>query len=159
MVATHIVLALQTIASRNADPLQSVVVSVTSFRTGPEAFNVIPETAEERLHAICTGIAATFGANVTIDRHRGNPAMVNAATASDYAAEVAARVSGHVDTHAPAIRGGEDFACMLEACPGADIQIGYGDSADVHHPEYDFNDSIIPTGVGDWVRLAQAATV
>ena len=68
------------------------------------------------------------------------------------AAEVARRVSGSVDVNAPAIMGGEDFAYMLEACPGAYIQIGNGDTPDVHHPKYDFNDEAISAGASYWAE-------
>ena len=172
VVGSHVVLALQTIASLVADPLQSVVVSVTSFRTESDAFNVIPERvelrgtvrtfdaglralAEERLKAIATGTARTFGATAEVDWRAGYPAMVNAETETAYAVEVAQEVSGQVDASTSAIMGGEDFAYMLEACPGAYIQIGNGDTADVHHPLYDFNDEVIPVGSSYWVEMVE----
>ncbi|MDB5541772.1 MAG: Hippurate hydrolase [Devosia sp.] len=172
VVASHIVLALQTIASRNADPLQSLVVSVTSFRTSSDAYNVIPEhvelrgtvrtfdkairaLAEERFKAIVTATATAFGATANIDYQRGYPSMVNAETETGFAAEVAQRISGKPVVNAPAIMGGEDFAYMLEACPGAYIQIGNGDTADVHHPLYNFNDEAIPHGTSYWAELVE----
>ena len=81
--------------------------------------------------------------------------MVNSETHTAFAAEAARRVSGNVDVNAPAIMGGEDFAYMLEACPGAYIQIGNGDTPDVHHPKYDFNDEAIPAGASYWAELAE----
>lgn len=173
VVGSHVVLALQTIASRAADPLQSVVVSVTSFRTESDAFNVIPERvelrgtvrtfdaglralAEERLKAIAVGTAQTFGATAEVDWRPGYPAMVNAEAETAYAVEVARRVSGQVDASTSAIMGGEDFAYMLEACPGAYIQIGNGDTADVHHPLYAFNDEVIPVGASYWVEMVES---
>ena len=172
VMACQIVMTLQTIASRNADPLASVVVSVTSFRTESEAWNVIPERvelrgtvrtfdpalrklAEERLKSIATNTAAAFGGQADVVWNRGYPAMINAATETDYAAAVARKVSGVVDTNAPALMGGEDFAYMLQVCPGAYIQIGNGDSADVHHPEYNFNDEVIPVGASYWAELVE----
>ena len=172
VVASHIVLALQTIASRNADPLKSIVVSVTSFRTESDAFNVIPEhvelrgtvrtfdadlraLAEDRLKALATHTAAAYGGSAEVTWMKGYPAMVNAEAETDFAAEVAAKVAGAVDTEAPAIMGGEDFAYMLEACPGAYIQIGNGDTAEVHHPEYNFNDEAIPAGASYWAELVE----
>jgi amidohydrolase len=172
IVACHIVLALQTIASRNADPLHSLVVSVTSFRTSSDAYNVIPEhvelrgtvrtfdkairaLAEERFKAIATATAEAFGAKANVDYQRGYPSMVNAETETGFAAEAARRISGKPVVDAPAIMGGEDFAYMLEACPGAYIQIGNGDTADVHHPLYNFNDEAIPHGTSYWAELVE----
>jgi amidohydrolase len=172
VVASHIVLALQTIASRNADPMQSVVVSVTSFRTESDAYNVIPEhvqlrgtvrtfdeglrtLAEERVKAIATLTAQTFGATTVIDWWRGYPSMVNAETETGFAAAAAQRVSGTPVVPAPAIMGGEDFAYMLLACPGAYIQVGNGNTADVHHPKYNFNDAAIPVGTSYWAELVE----
>lgn len=172
VIASHIVLAMQTIASRNADPQHSVVVSVTSFRTESDAYNVIPEhvelrgtvrtfdtairaMAEERLIAIAAQTAAVFGGSATTVWERGYPSMVNAETETEYATEVARRVSGREVLDAAAIMGGEDFAYMLEACPGAYIQIGNGDTADVHHPLYNFNDEAIPSGASYWAELVE----
>ncbi len=172
VIAAQIVMSLQTIAARNADPLASVVVSVTSFRTESDAWNVIPERvelrgtvrsfdpalrrlAEERLKSIVTLTAEALGGSAVIDWRPGYPAMVNSEAETDYAAQVALKVSGVVDTNTPAIMGGEDFAYMLQACPGAYIQIGNGDTADVHHPEYNFNDEAIPVGASYWAELAE----
>ena len=172
VVASYIVVALQTIVSRNADPLQSIVVSVTSFRTESDAYNVIPEHvqlrgtvrtfdktlrtfAEERLKAIAEQTAASFGAKAVVDWQPGYPSMVNPEAETEFAAAVARSVTGKVDTNAPALMGGEDFAYMLEECPGAYIQIGNGDTADVHHPKYDFNDEAIPVGTSYWAELVE----
>lgn len=172
VVASHIVLALQTIASRNADPLQSIVVSVTSFRTESDAYNVIPERvqlrgtlrtfdkelrklAEERIKAIAAQTTAAFGGNAVVDWQPGYPSMVNAERETEFAAQVAEKISGKVDSNAAALMGGEDFAYMLEVCPGAYIQIGNGDTADVHHPAYDFNDEAIPHGTSYWAELVE----
>ncbi len=172
IISCHLVLALQTIVARNTDPLHSIVVSVTSFRTESDAYNVIPEhvelrgtvrtfdkdlraEAERRLVAIATRTAEVFGGRAEVDWRRGYPSMVNHETETMFAAEAARRVSGNVDTNAPAIMGGEDFAYMLEACPGAYIQIGNGDTADVHHPKYNFNDDVIPAGASYWAELIE----
>ena len=172
VMACQIVMTLQTIASRNADPLASIVVSVTSFRTESEAWNVIPERvelrgtvrtfdptlrqmAEARLKAIATNTAAAFGGKADVIWNPGYPAMVNSAAETDFAAKVAYKVSGVVDTDAPALMGGEDFAYMLQVCPGAYIQIGNGDTADVHHPKYNFNDEVIPVGASYWAELVE----
>ncbi len=172
LIASHLTLALQSIVSRNADPLHAIVVSVTSFRTATDAYNVIPQTvelrgtvrtfdaelreqAESRLKAIATHTAATFGGAAEVKWESGYPAMVNHETETQFAIEAARRVSATVEPQAPAIMGGEDFAYMLEVCPGAYIQIGNGDGDEVHHPKYNFNDEIIPSGASYWAELVE----
>ncbi|MBC6437229.1 MAG: amidohydrolase [Rhodobacteraceae bacterium] len=171
VVAAHMVLALQTIASRNTDPVKQIVVSVTSFETGSKAHNVIPETvhlrgtvrtmepavqdlAEKRLNEIAEGTAATFGATVRVLYHRGYPVMVNSAEQTEFARQVASAVSGSCDD-APLVMGGEDFAFMLNARSGAYILVGNGDTAHVHHPKYNFNDEAIPAGCSWWAGIVE----
>ncbi len=171
VMASHVVLALQTIASRNADPVEQVVVSVTSFETSSTAFNVIPQKvrllgtvrtlnkemrdlAEERLKAICTAQCASFGGTADVTYMRGYPVMVNSDEQTTFAADVATAVSGSCQ-EAPLIMGGEDFAYMLEERPGAYILVGNGDTAMVHHPEYNFNDDAIPAGASWWAEVAE----
>jgi amidohydrolase len=171
VVASHIVTALQTIVSRNADPVGNIVVSITSFETSSKAFNVIPQRvnmmgtvrtmsndlrdlAEKRVVEICEGIAATFGAVARVDYVRNYPVMVNHSAQTEFAADVARSVSGSCD-EAPLVMGGEDFAFMLEARPGAYILVGNGDSAMVHHPLYNFNDDAIPAGCSWWAGIAE----
>ena len=171
VVASHVVLALQTIASRNADPVGQVVVSVTSFETSSDAFNVIPQTvhmkgtvrtlapdmrdlAEERLTALATGVAASFGATATVKYQRNYPITVNHERETDFAAEVAASVSGSC-AEADLVMGGEDFSFMLEERPGAYILMGNGPSAALHHPKYNFNDEAIPAGCSYWAELVE----
>jgi metal-dependent amidase/aminoacylase/carboxypeptidase family protein len=78
---------------------------------------------------------------------------------TEFAASVAGAVVGteRVDSNTPPLMGGEDFSFMLEARPGAFIFIGNGDTANLHHPGYDFNDEVIPHGVSYWVKLAETA--
>ena len=172
VMAAQAVLALQTIASRNADPIDRIVVSVTSFETASKAFNVIPPSvhikgtirtltkemralAKKRLTEISEGIAATFGGQADVVIHHGYPVMVNHEEQTEFAAEVARSVSGQCD-EAPLVMGGEDFAFMLEERPGAYILVGNGEEgALVHHPEYNFNDDAIPAGCSWWVELAE----
>jgi hippurate hydrolase len=171
LVAAHCVTALQSIARRNADPVDQVVVSVTSIESSSKAFNVIAQRvhlkgtvrtmsaemrdlAEKRLTAICEGTAATFGATADVTYHRGYPCMVNHEDQTTFAAEVARKVSGQCDD-APLVMGGEDFAFMLEERPGAYILVGNGDTASVHHPEYNFNDEAIPAGCSWWAELVE----
>lgn len=172
--AAQLVLALQTIASRNADPMNPIVVSVTSFETASTAFNVIPpsvrikgtvrtmdkatrELAERRIHELAEHLPAAFAATADIHYHRGYPVMANSPVETDFAAEIAREISSpdRVTTTAPAIMGGEDFAYMLEERPGAYILIGNGDTAMVHHPQYDFDDHALPIGASYWARLIE----
>ncbi len=171
LVAAQIVVALQSIVSRNADPVGQMVVSVTSFVTESTAFNVIPQRvqlrgtvrtmdpklrdlAQARLTALVTHTAAAYGAKATIGYERGYPVMVNTPEETAFAAEVARKVAGDCAT-APLVMGGEDFAYMLEERPGAYILVGNGDTANVHHPEYDFNDDAIPAGSSYWAELVE----
>ena len=171
VVAAQAVTALQTIASRNADPVDQIVVSVTSFETSSTAFNVIPQRvtlkgtvrtmsaamrdlAERRITEICDGICAAFGATVTVDYLRNYPVMVNSEEQTAFAAEVAKSVSGDC-ADAPLVMGGEDFAFMLEERPGAYILVGNGDTAMVHHPKYNFNDDAIPAGCSWWAEIVE----
>ncbi len=172
LVAAHIVVALQSVASRNVDPTKQVVVSVTSFRTDSEAHNVIPENvqlrgtvrtmdadvrnlAEARIKAIAEGTAAALGATAKVTYSRGYPVMVNAEDETVFAAEAARKVAGAC-ADAPLVMGGEDFAYMLEERPGAYIMIGNGDTAMVHHPAYDFDDSAIPAGCSWWAEIVES---
>lgn len=171
VMASHLVLVLQTIASRNADPVQQIVVSVTSFETESKAFNVIPETvtikgtvrtmstemrdmAAKRLPEIAAGVAATFGGAMDVNYMKGYPVMVNHEEQTEFAASVAASVSGACED-APLVMGGEDFAFMLEERPGAYILVGNGNTASVHHPEYNFNDETIPAGCSWWAEIVE----
>lgn len=172
VTASHMVIALQSIASRNVDPTKQVVVSVTSFETESKAHNVIPSTvtlkgtvrtldedvrdlAERRLSEIANGTAEMMGATAEVDYLRNYPVMVNADAETEYAAAAARAVSGACD-EAPLIMGGEDFAFLSNARPGAYILVGNGDTAPVHHPEYNFTDDAIPAGCSWWVEMAQS---
>ncbi|MFK7868982.1 MAG: M20 aminoacylase family protein [Roseobacter sp.] len=171
VVASHIVIAAQSIASRNADPVDQLVVSITSFETSSKAFNVIPQKvalkgtvrtmsaemrdmAEKRLGEIAEGIAASFGAVAKLNYMRNYPVMINHDEQTAFAAEVAEKVSGACET-APLVMGGEDFAFMLEERPGAYILVGNGPGAAVHHPEYNFNDEAIPAGCSWWAEIVE----
>ncbi|MCL6284013.1 M20 family metallopeptidase [Ruegeria sp. 2012CJ41-6] len=171
VMASKLILALQTIVSRNADPTDQLVVSVTSFETSSNAFNVIPQKvflkgtvrtmstemrdlAEQRIKEICAGVATTFGGTAEVTYHRGYPVMVNSDAQTEFAAGVARDVSGACGD-APLVMGGEDFAFMLEERPGAYILVGNGDTAMVHHPEYNFNDEAIPAGCSWWAGIVE----
>ncbi|SOC43616.1 hippurate hydrolase [Rhizobium subbaraonis] len=173
VIGAQIVSALQTITSRNTDPIASLVVSVTKFNAG-FAYNVIPEQAtlcgtvrtlsstvrdeaEERIRQLCAGIGAANGADITVRYQRNYPVVVNHATETGHAISVATDIagSGGVNATIDPMMGGEDFAYMLEARPGAFVFMGNGDTAGLHHPAYDFNDDAIPHGVSYWVKLAE----
>jgi amidohydrolase len=175
VIGAQIVVALQTIASRNIDPLDSCVVSITRFQAGT-ANNIIPQSAwlngtvrtlkaatrdavEKRIHEIASGLAAAGGGTARVEYRRGYPPTVNHPAQTDFAAGVARKVAGdaHVDANAPPEMGAEDFSFMLEARPGAFIFIGNGDSAKLHHPSYDFNDEALPYGMSYWVELVETA--
>jgi hippurate hydrolase len=163
LVAAHVVVALQSIASRNVDPLKQVVVSVCTFRTESEAYNVIPQTVhlkgtvrtmdpkvqdfvEARIKALVEATALAFGATAEVDYRRGYPVTMNTPENTGFAAEVAREVSGRVDTDTAPLMGAEDFSFMLNERPGAYIFLGNGDTAMVHHPAYNFDDNAIPFG-------------
>jgi len=171
VAASQLVLAAQSIASRNADPVEQVVVSITSFETSSNAFNVIPQSvhlkgtvrtmstemrdiAEERLTKLVQSISDAFGASGQINYMRNYPVTVNHETQTEFAADVARSVSGDCSGH-DMVMGGEDFAFMLEERPGAYILMGNGPSARLHHPEYDFNDDAIPAGCSWWAEIIE----
>jgi hippurate hydrolase len=171
VTAAQVVTMLQTIASRNADPVEHIVVSVTSIESSSKAFNVIPQSvhlkgtvrtlstamrdlAETRLTAIAEQVSAAMGCTADVRYQRNYPVMVNHPEQTEFAAEVARAVSGDCDD-APLVMGGEDFAFMLEERPGAYILVGNGDTAAVHHPEYNFTDEAIPAGCSWWAEIVE----
>jgi hippurate hydrolase len=175
VVGSAIVNALQSIVSRNVDPLESAVVSITQFHAGT-ADNIIPQTGhlrgtarsltpetrdivERRVREVVEGTARLYGAKATLTYKRDYPVTRNHERQTAFAAEVASQVVGNqrVDVTAPPVMGAEDFSFMLEARPGAFIFIGNGDSAGLHHPAYNFNDDLIPVGTSYWVKLVETA--
>ena len=171
VIASQIVVALQTIASRRADPVEQVVVSITSFETSSTAFNVIPQEvkikgtvrtldpdvrdlAEKEYLRITELTAEAMGGSADAKFTRGYPVMSNSSEQTEFAAKVARDVAGEC-AEAPLVMGGEDFAYMLEERPGAYILLGNGDSSPVHHPKYNFNDDAIPFGCSWLVELVE----
>jgi hippurate hydrolase len=173
IVSAHVITALQTVASRSADPLDSVVVSVCTVKAG-DAFNVIPQTAmllgtvrtlspevrdlaETRIRAIVENVCAAFGAKAEVDYDRGYPVTMNDPDKTEFMANVARAVAGEdaIDTTILPLMGAEDFSYMLEQRPGAYIFLGNGDTAGVHHPAYDFNDEASPYGVSLWAKIVE----
>jgi len=171
VAASHVVLALQMIVSRNADPVGQIVVSVTSFETSSKAHNVIPravtlggtvrtmdaatrDMAQERLTQLAEGTAQAHGARARVDYERGYPVMTNPEKETNHAIEVANKVADACE-EAPLVMGAEDFAYMLNERPGAYILVGNGDTAPVHHSEYDFNDDAIPAGCSWYAGMVE----
>ena len=174
-IGAQVISALQGIASRNADPLESVVLSVTQFHAG-DTHNVIPQTATivgtirslkrelrdlavGNLRRTAEGVAVALGgeAIVTDAGIMPYPVTYNHVEETGIAATVARLVAGekNVDDNCVADMGAEDFSFMLELRPGAMILIGNGNTAFLHHPAYDFSDDAIPYGVSYWVQLAE----
>ena len=173
LVGSQLVMALQSIVSRSIDPLESAVVSITTFHAG-DAGNVIPHTAMltgtvrtlnakvrdlvgKRVKEVCDGVAVLTGAKLSLDYRTGYPVLVNHAAETTVAARVAAEVAGEGNVNADAVplMGAEDFSFMLEERPGAFIFIGNGDTAGLHHPAYNFNDEAIVYGTSYWIRLVE----
>jgi len=175
LVGAQIVNQLQSIVSRNVDPLECGVISICVFQAG-HADNVIPQHAklrgtarsltpqvrdllQKRIGEVVEGTALLYGARANVSYHRGYPVLINHARQTEFAAGVAREIAGEskVDTDVAPVMGAEDFAYMLEERPGAFIFIGNGDGAGLHHPAYNFNDDVIPFGTSYWVRLTETA--
>ena len=175
IISTQIVQALQSIVSRNVDPLESAVLSVTAINGG-KAYNIIPQSAtflgtvrtltpeirelvEKRFKEVVNGFVAAHGAKAEIVYKRGYPVTFNHDAQTEFAASVAKEIAGDskVNTEQVPVMGGEDFSFMLESRPGAFIFIGNGDSAGLHHEDYDFNDAAIPVGCSYWAKLVETA--
>lgn len=178
VAAAHVVTAMQTLVSRNADPLHAVVFSVGQIRAG-EANNVIPETVEmkgsvrfldkedqtrlsKRFRSMVKNVAAGFGVSVeTFDYVNTFPVLINTEAETHQAIRAAIDVVGeeNVATMAEPIMGSEDFASMLERVPGCYVLIGNGGGESacmIHNPKYDFNDEVIPIGASYWVKLVES---
>jgi hippurate hydrolase len=173
LIGTQLVGQLQSIVSRNIDPLESAVISICEFHAG-NAHNVIPQKVtlsgtvrtlkaeirdqiEKRIHEIVNGVAAMTGARITLKYQRQTPVLVNHDAQVEIAARVAATIVGeqNVRVGVPPVMGGEDFAFMLQERPGAFINVGNGDSAPLHHPAYNFNDEAIVFGTSYWIKLVE----
>jgi hippurate hydrolase len=173
IVAAQTVMALQTIASRNTNPLDAIVVSTCMVHAG-EAFNIIPEratltgtvrtldekvrdAAEQRLVQLAKSTAEAFGATATVAYERFVPVTMNDPDKTALAVKVAREVAGAPnvrDDLAPAM-GAEDFAHMLKERPGAYILIGNGPGPGLHTPGFNFNDQALPYGISYFARLVE----
>ena len=176
VVAAHIVLALQSIVSRGVRPTDPLVVSVTTVEVEGGAYNVIPQTVhmrgtlrafdeEVRLHSrkriidITEQTARVFGATAKVDYRDGYPPTVNHAAQTEFVVGVANKLVGKdkVDPERVPMMGAEDFSYMLNERPGAFIFMGNGDTANLHHPQYDFNDDALRYGCQYWMSLVSEA--
>ena len=176
LAASQIVVALQSIASRNVNPMESVVVSVTQIHGG-DAYNVIPQQVrlsgtcrafspkvhdkiEPRMRRICENIAEAFGASAELRYEKRYPPTINAEAETEVAAAVAAEISGPdlvIRDPEPSM-GAEDFAFMLREKPGSYVWIGNGPAGpgeQLHNQGYDFNDEVLPIGASYWSRLVE----
>jgi hippurate hydrolase len=175
LTACHLTTALQAIVSRNIRPADTAVLSVTTIQAG-DAYNVIPQTAVIRgtfrtfrndtmkqrgLHAAhCYGRRRSLWCDAKVDLPDVFAPLVNNPAETEIIADAAADIVGeaHVDRNRSLITAGEDFAYMLEACPGAFINIGNAStvgSCPVHNPHYDFNDEALPVGASLFARLVE----
>jgi hippurate hydrolase len=176
VVGANIVMALQTIVSRNIDPIDSGVVTVGFFHAG-SAYNVIPgdahiggttrtttpanrELVKRRIDEICEGAARMHGVEIEVEHKPGYPPTVNDVEQARFAADVAAGVCGDhaVQDNTRPSMGAEDFSYMLEKVPGAMVWLGNGGgpgTVSLHNSRYDFNDMAIPFGVSFFVRTVE----
>ncbi len=176
LVASHLVLALQTVVSRSLHPCESAVVSVTQIHGG-EALNVIPDDAvlrgtirtfkpeiqdlvEDSIERLCDGIAATFGASIKVTYDRRYPPTVNSPDETALCRQAAGAVFGEKQVRRDDIpsMAAEDFAYMLQVKPGCYVWLGNGPGTggcSLHNPHYDFNDEILPLGISYWVKLVE----
>jgi hippurate hydrolase len=176
VAAAATVMALQTVVARNVDPQQVAVVTVGAVHAG-EAHNVIPARAElrlsvraldrevrtlleQRIRALVAAQAESLGVRADIDWRPGYPVLVNTPAETALARKVALELLGpdRVTPQGPALTGSEDFAYLLERCPGCYLLLGNGageNACMVHNPGYDFNDDILPVGAALWSLLVQ----
>ena len=178
LLSAHIITALQSVPSRNIDPVDALVISVCSMQTSQVgAFNILPDSvtligtvrsfrpdtrdmAEARIKQIVTGIAGSLGGSAEVNYQHGYPATVNTAREAEFAAQVGEKVFGreNVVRDADPTMGGEDFSYMLQQRPGAYVWLGQGGGQSgcfLHNPGYDFNDQIIPLGAGYLAALVE----
>lgn len=176
LTASQVVTALQSIASRNTDPLDAVVLTVTQIHGG-DAYNIIPDSVllkgtvrtfkdsvrdsvEPAMRRIANGICDAAGATMALDYQRRYPSTVNHADETELAAVAAAAIVGedNIERHPTPSMGSEDFAYMLRERPGCYVWLGNGSAEGgcmLHNPNYDFNDEILPIGASYWATLVE----
>ncbi|NEX62521.1 amidohydrolase [Noviherbaspirillum sp. 17J57-3] len=170
LVGTSLVQSIQSIVSRNVDPTEAAVVSVCRFLAGT-AINVIPDSAVlegtvrtfscatqalvlERLNTLCDGASRSFGCCVVFEHLQTSPPTVNAPFQTDVVRRAAESVLGrdNVIVNVAPLMASEDFAFMLEQCPGSYFFLGH-DGLTCHHPEFDFDDSSLPLGASVFIEV------
>ena len=175
MIAVNIASALQTIVTRNVDPIKTVVLSITQIHSGT-THNVIPETAMlggtvrtfdkgvkalmvERMTAIVEQTAEMMGGKARLDYNYGYPATINDTVETNFVCDVAAEIVGddRVVRDMPPTMGAEDFSYLLEQSRGSYFYIGNGDTAYLHHTKYDFDDEASPIGASVFARIVERA--
>lgn len=175
VAACSIVQALQSIVSRNHNPMEELVLSVTQIHSG-STDNVIPdkgyingtvrtyskdvrEMVFKRMQEIVDGQAASFGIKAELKLDLGYPPTINDAVKAQFAAGVAREIAGDsaVEDNDVPVMGAEDFSFMLEERPGAYVRLGQGDTPGLHHPQYNFDDEIAPIGASFFARLVERA--
>lgn len=176
VAGASIIMALQTVVSRNLHPLDSAVVTVGAFHAG-QASNVIPERAEmlltirsfdptvrnlleDRIRAVAEGQAASYGMSVSIDYQRGYEPTVNHTTETEFVRKVAKQVVGEMKVHdvPRPMMGSEDFGYMLTERPGSYFFLGTRRTEKdppLHHPRFDFNDDALPIGASLWLEMVE----
>jgi len=176
LVAAKVVSALQHVVARHANPVDSVVVSITSVQGDNDSYNVIPQTVklkgtvrtllpsvqdtvEIQVKQLINKTAEAYGATAEIHYKRDYPSTINADAQASFAAAVASEVAGadNVDDNVVPLLAAEDFSFMLNERPGAFIFVGNGNSAALHHPHYNFNDKVIKFGCSYWLALVESA--
>ena len=177
IIAAQMTMALQTIVSRNVEPIEPAVVSVTQIHAGA-AYNVVPDKAvlrgtartfsrdvmaliESNMRRMVENIAASFGAQARLDFRELFAPLVNEPQETELFADVVAELVGeeNVNRRRSRVLGSEDFSFMLEARPGAYINVGNGTegshAAPLHNPRYDFNDAVLPFGAAAFAALVE----
>jgi amidohydrolase len=171
MVAVALAQAVQTIVSRNVDPMKATVISITQIHAG-SAYNVIPDgavlsgtvrTFDEKMRALvrtrmrelAAGLAKGYGATIEVDIRDGFSVLENSQAQVDVVADVAREIVGAVDLAPPPNMASEDFADMLQAVPGAFFFLGAKAGPVLHNPSYLFDDDILPVGASMLARIAE----
>ena len=174
MIAGSLIMALQTVVSRNIDPTQTAVVTIGSVHAG-QASNVIPEFAtlglsirsfspevrnrlQERITHLVRDQVSSYGGEVEIEYERGYPVVINSDAETDFARQVAEELVGPTQVVFPfgPVTGSEDFAYYLQHKPGSFLRLGNGlDSVMLHNAKYDFNDANLSVGAAYWTRLVE----
>jgi hippurate hydrolase len=173
LIAGSLVMALQSVVSRNVDPRQAAVVTIGTLHAGTVR-NVIPQSAEmslsvrsfdnevrdrleQRITDLVTAHVEGYGGSVELEYIRGYPVLINSASETEFARKVAEDLVGPERTVFPygSVTGSEDFAYFLQHRPGSFVRIGNGDTAMVHSANYDFNDANLTVGAAYWARLVE----